>query len=306
MGRGNRQQQQDRGASNDFGKANGGRQQGGHKSGPQDTAPLPKKEELIAAIKKQLETIQDAHGTLNIGGEVLNPTVNQKKLMNLIENKDIVFVNGPVGTGKTFWTCFAALKGLAEGKYNHISLTAPAVEAGERLGFLPGTKDEKMEEHVNQILESFDDLIGKGRRIQMQQAGLIEIAPHAFNRGRTYKHTLYILDECQNATAKNLMTSIGRLGFKSTLVYMGDDRQNDRTSRTSAYVPFVARFTKAAYAAEIGSVTMGKEDVRRHPLLAKIVANDDDRALEGFEDDQDSALGKAGPRSLPGPSHSLS
>jgi len=291
MGRDNRQQQ-DR-ASNDFGKANGGRQQGGHKSGPQDAAPLPKKEELIAAIIKKIAAMQDDHGTLHTNGENLTPTANQKKLLDLIENKDVVLVNGPVGSGKTFWTCFAALKGLAEGKYHHVALTAPAVEADENLGFMPGEMENKMESHVNQLLESFDDLVGKGFRIQMQQTGLIEIAPHAFNRGRTYKNTLYILDESQNASARQLITSLGRLGHKSTFVYMGDARQNDRTSGKSAYVAFVDRFSDAAYAREIGTVTMGKEDVRRHPLLAKIVERDDDRPLEGFENRNDSKIRSA-------------
>jgi phosphate starvation-inducible PhoH-like protein len=292
-------------AGDAFGQANN-KGNGRHRSGPQDAAPLPKREELIGAITNKLAALQDGHGSLNISGEVLAPTANQKKLMSLINSKDIVFVNGPVGTGKTFWTCVAALKGLAEGKYHHIALTAPAVESDEKLGFLPGSKDEKLEEHVNQILESFDDLVGRDFRVQMQQAGLIEIAPHAFNRGRTYKHTLYILDECQNASAKNLMTSIGRLGFKSTFVYMGDDRRNDRTIGRSAYVSFAARFTSAAYANEIGSVTMGKEDVRRHPLLAKIVANDDDRPLEGFENGNDSTIRKSTIRTPSDRGHSLS
>ena len=102
------------------------------------------------------------------------------------------------------------------------------------------------------------------------------------------------------------MTSIGRLGLKSTFVYMGDDRQNDRTIGRSAYVSFTARFTSAAYANEIGSVTMGKEDVRRHPLLAKIVANNDDRPLEGFEDGNDSTIRKSTILTPSDPGHSLS
>jgi phosphate starvation-inducible protein PhoH and related proteins len=296
MSRGNNRQQQDRGSRDDFRSASGGSRQGGrqgsHRSGPQDGPPLPKKEELVAAIKKKLSEIDDGHGTLSIHGETLTPTKNQKTLMGLIGQKDIVFVNGPVGTGKTFWSCFAALQGLAEGKFDHIALTAPAVEADENIGFLPGEMEEKMENHVRQMLETFDEMVGKGFRIQMQQTGLLEIAPHAFNRGVTYKRSLYILDESQNASARQLMTSIGRLGFKSTFVYMGDDRQNDRTTGQSAYVAFSKRFSDAAYAQRIGSVTMGKEDVRRHPLLQMIVERGDDRPLEGFEDRNDSRMRK--------------
>src|SRR6202000_3432279 len=206
MGRGNGRQQQDRGARDDFSHANdSGNRQGGHKSGRQEAAPVPKKEELIAAIVKKLAAMDDGHGTLHINEEVLNPTTNQKKLMNLIESKDVIFVNGPVGTGKTFWTCYAALKGMAEEKYSEIALTAPAVPADEDIGALPGTMEEKMEAHVSQILETFEELVGKGFRTQMQKAGLLQIKPHGFNRGTTYKRTLYILDESQNASARQLM-----------------------------------------------------------------------------------------------------
>lgn len=248
------------------------------------------KAELLSAIKNALP----AYGadSFIMGDEKITATANQKKLMKLIDTKTIVFVNGPIGTGKTFWTCLAALQGLAEKKYNKISLTAPAVEADEELGFLPGNKDDKMSQHVNQLIETIEDLVGKKTCQDLRDAGLIEIAPHAFNRGRTYKKTFYILDESQNASGRQLMTSLGRLGFNSTFVYMGDDKQNDRTARKSAYTAFCARFNQAAYADEIGAVTMGKEDVRRHPLLKKIVERGDDSALEGFEDRKDSKISR--------------
>ena len=293
---GNRFKQQ--GAGREFSRA-----KGGHASGPQDTPPLPKAEELIASIRNKLEKIDDGHGTLHLGEEVLIPTKNQKTLVNLVGQKNIVFVDGPIGTGKTIWACYAALKGLAEGKFRRIALTAPVVEADEQIGFLTGDMNDKMEVHVNQILEAFDDLVGKGFRTQMQQTGMLEIAPHAFNRGRTYKNTIYILDESQNASARQLMTSIGRLGFKATLVYMGDDRQNDRTTGQSAYVSFTKRFSDAAYRQYVGSVTMGKEDVRRHPLLQLMVERGDDRPLEGFEGREDSKVSRR-PGAGPAPSAS--
>ena len=257
------------------------------RSGSNDNAAKPaQKTELLAAIKNALPAFGADRFTL--GEEEIRATPNQKELMRLVKTKDVVFVNGPFGTGKTFWTCLAALQGLAEKKYNKISLTAPAVGADEDIGFLPGTKDDKMAEHVNQILETIEDLVGKQIAASLREAGLVEIAPHGFNRGRTYKKTFYILDESQNASARQLMTSLGRLGHGSTFVYMGDDKQNDRTTGRSAFVSFMDRFNRAAYAEEIGAITLGKEDVRRHPLLKKIVENGDDRSLDGFEDRGDS------------------
>lgn len=234
--------------------------------------------ELLNAVQNRLP----AYGAESffMGEEKIVPTKNQKELLNLLDTKTIVFVKGPFGTGKTFWTCLAGLQGLVEKKYNKISLTAPAVEADEELGFLPGDKDAKMAQHVNQIIETLEDLVGKKTVQDMRDSGLIEIAPHAYNRGRTYKKTFYILDESQNASGKQLMTSLGRLGFGSTFVYMGDAKQNDRTNGTPAFVKFTERFNKAVYASQIGEVTMGKEDVRRHPLLKLIVENGDDRSLD--------------------------
>lgn len=248
------------------------------------------KAQLLSAIKNRLPAFGAFDFTLE--DEKISATQNQKTLVELIRNKDIVFVNGPIGSGKTFWTCLAALQGLAEKKFNKISLTAPAVEADEELGFLPGSADDKMAAHVNQIIETIEDLVGKKLCQNLREEGLIEIAAHAYNRGRTYKKTLYILDESQNASARQLITSLGRLGFGSTFVYMGDDRQNDRTAKASAYVSFTKRFNTTAYADAVGGITMGKEDVRRHPLLARIVANNDDRALDGFEGREDSKIGR--------------
>lgn len=255
-----------------------------------ETDSTPNKIQLLRTLKNALPQ-SNGHSYI-MGAEKLTPSKNQKEIVNLINNKDVVFVNGPIGSGKTLWTCLTALQGLSDGKFEKISLTAPAVEADEELGFMPGGKDEKMHQHVNQILETIDDLIGESRRKAMIECGLIEIAPHAFNRGRTYKKTLYILDESQNASARQLLTSLGRLGFRSTFVYMGDDKQNDRTAGKSAFVAFKNRFTQAAYAEEIGSVTLTAEDVRRHPLLKKIVERGDDGPLDGFEDRQDSKIGR--------------
>jgi len=253
-----------------------------------DGAPLQPKlnrHELIKRVKMILQKNCVDGNYQTCDGESLEPTANQRKLLTTVANHDVTFVDGPFGTGKTIWTVLAGLTGLIEKKFNRIAVTAPAVEAGERLGFLPGDKDAKMFEHVNQILEAFDDWIGKDIRIQLQNTGVIEIAPHAFLRGRTMKKTFFILDECQNASGKQLITALSRLGHDSSFVFMGDNKQNDRTEGDSAFVQFINRFTAPKYleSGYIGHAILGKEDVRRHPLLKMMVEEGDDRPLEGFE-----------------------
>jgi phosphate starvation-inducible PhoH-like protein len=255
-----------------------------------DTGSKIDKNQLIATIKNRLPAIGST--SFKMGDENIVATENQKKLVQLEETKTVVMVKGPIGSGKTFWTCKTALEGLVEGRYRTIALTAPAVEADEELGFLPGNANEKMHMHVLQLLEAIEDLVGKKVCQDLIDSEMLIIAPHAYNRGRTYKKTFYILDESQNASGRQLMTSLGRLGFGSTFVYMGDDKQNDRTTSTSAYVAFTERFNKAVYAEEIGSVTLTKDDVRRHSLLQKIVANGDDKPLDGYESRQDSRINR--------------
>jgi|GEM_PF-1302510 len=264
---------------------NGG---GYHKTSASQPLTKVQRERIIREVENALPAYSSESFPMN--GETITPTANQKKLKELLDEKTVVFVNGPFGSGKTFWTCLAGLYGLAEGKYDKIALTAPVVEADEKLGFLPGDKNDKMKEHVNQIIETMEDLVGKNAVQKMLDGGILEIAPHAFNRGRTYKKTFYILDESQNASARQLMTSLGRIGFGSTFVYMGDAKQNDRTTTQSAYIAFVERFSNAAYADYIGSVVLGKEDVRRHPLLQLIVERGDERALDGFENAHDAKI----------------
>lgn len=244
--------------------------------------------QIIEALRARLPALND---TLKMGDEILTPTKNQRKIMSLIDCKDVVFVSGPQGSGKTVWPIYKALEGLVSGKYNKFSITAPVVEADEQLGFLKGDKNEKMLPHVLQHLETIEDLVGKTLREQLVASEIVEIAPHAFNRGRTYKKTLYLLDESQNASGRQLQTALGRLGIGSTFVFAGDDVQNDRTAGQSAFVKFIARYTQEVYRDRTGHVEMNASDVSRHPLLKLIVERGDDRPLDGFEDRNDSKIG---------------
>lgn len=255
-------------------------------NGAADIDPRANRRQLITDVKTILKQCVNGHNFITVDGEELTPTANQKRQMETIFRNPIALVDGPFGTGKTLWTTYMALQGLVDKKYRRIAITAPAVEAGEQLGFQPGDKDAKMLPYINQILESIDDWVGKDMRVKLQEAGIIEIEAHAFMRGRTFKNTFFILDECQNASGKNLMTAISRLGRESTFVFMGDNRQNDRTSGDSAYVAFINRFTAPKYLESgfVGHAVLDKTDVRRHPFLEMIVNEGDDAPLIGFED----------------------
>lgn len=240
------------------------------------------KAQVLAQLKQQIPFMK-GNTVKTQDGDELCPTANQNNLMKNIAAKPVNFVEGTFGTGKTLWTCYMALKGMTEKRYTRICLNAPAVEAGENIGFLKGSADEKMLPHVNQILEAFDEFIGEDLRKKMQETGLIKIEPHAFLRGRSLKKTFFIFDECQNATGPNLQTALTRLGNDSTFVFMGDSAQNDRTVDEPAFTAFINRYTKPVYNEYTAHSKLQTEDVRRHPFLKLVVEQGDHAPLQGHE-----------------------
>ncbi|QQG35797.1 MAG: PhoH family protein [Micavibrio aeruginosavorus] len=288
--------QQDKGRDEGAKKRSGGsKSEFNRASGSEDETPRMTKAQLLSMLQSRLPKAGTGNEYVTQEKERMVPTDKQKKLMRDVENKDITIINGPFGTGKTIWTCYMALKGLAEGKYNGVVINAPAVEADEKLGFLPGNQDEKMYPHVLQLLESFDDWVGEDLRQNMVRMGLIRIEPHAFMRGRTFKKKLCIFDECQNATAKNLGTAISRLGAGSAMVFMGDDDQNDRTNSRSAFMAMIDLYANNPdYSGEIGYVKFDSKDCRRHPLLQKMIERGDVQKLK------DLASAQAQPQKLAG------
>jgi len=204
---------------------------------------------------------------------------------------DVIVTHGPAGSGKTFWGAYEALKGLAEGRYSRICLTAPAHEAGEQLGFRKGDTNQKMNGFVNQILEHMEDILGNGniaegkeKLKELMSLGLVEIAPHADNRGRNFENTFYLLDENQNALWKQLVTALTRISDGSTFVFMGDDKQNDRTFGKSAYAYFVERCSQPKYDQYIKVVKFDTSDIKRHPLIRQFIEEGDDAAPTGLDE----------------------
>lgn len=244
--------------------------------------PRMTKKQAIALLQTRLAEPGTGNEYVTSEQERMTPTSNQKKILREGRTKDIVMIDGTFGTGKTVWVTRVALEALASGTHNGIILNAPAVDAGEDIGFRPGNTDEKMHGYVNQIFEAIEDWVGKDVCEILFKTGVVKIVPNADIRGLSFKKKICIFDESQNASGKSLMSSLGRLGIGSTLFFMGDNSQNDRTDTESAYVSFMKRFAQnPVYQAEMSYVKMTAEDVKRHPLLSKIVQNNDHRPLEG-------------------------
>ncbi len=193
----------------------------------------------------------------------------QKKYIETINKHDLTFAIGPAGTGKTFLAVSCALKTLLDKKVSRIIITRPIVEAGEKLGFLPGDLNEKMNPYLRPIFDSFITLIGPDKFTQMWENGTIEIAPLAYMRGRTLENAFIILDEAQNTTQEQMKMFLTRFGNNSKTVVTGDITQVDLPNKaTSGLIHAVDVLTGIA---EVGHVVFGGDDVVRHPLVQKIV-----------------------------------
>jgi phosphate starvation-inducible PhoH-like protein len=196
-------------------------------------------------------------------------TVNQRKYLDAIEQNDIVFGIGPAGTGKTYLAMAQAVSFLVAKKVNRIILARPAVEAGEKLGFLPGDLQEKVNPYLRPLYDALYDMLDVERVARYLERGTIEIAPIAFMRGRTLNDSFVILDEAQNTTSEQMKMFLTRLGFGSKAVITGDVTQIDLpTGRMSGLVEAM----KVVHEIEgISFVYFDERDVVRHKLVQQIV-----------------------------------
>ena len=196
-------------------------------------------------------------------------TPKQKQYLEVIAKSDLTFAIGPAGTGKTFLAVSCALKALKDKQTSRIIITRPIVEAGEKLGFLPGDLNEKMNPYLRPIFDSFITLIGPEKFTQLWETGIIEIAPLAYMRGRTLENAFIILDEAQNTTQEQMKMFLTRFGNNSKTVVTGDITQVDLPNKsTSGLIHAVDVLTGIP---EVGFVVFGGDDVVRHPLVQKIV-----------------------------------
>jgi len=194
---------------------------------------------------------------------------NQAAYLKALEERDLVFALGPAGTGKTYLAVAAAVSFMRQRRIERIILSRPAVEAGERLGFLPGDLKEKVDPYLRPLYDALQDMLPEGKLQTRIEQGMIEIAPLAFMRGRTLSHAFIILDEAQNTTPSQMKMFLTRLGEGSRMVVTGDPTQIDLPSGApSGLADAVAKLQGIG---EVATVRFDRSDVVRHPLVTKIV-----------------------------------
>jgi phosphate starvation-inducible PhoH-like protein len=205
----------------------------------------------------------------NRGRSIRPKTANQKRYVDAIEDHTITFGIGPAGTGKTYLAMAKAVSALQAKKVNRIVLTRPAVEAGEHLGFLPGTLNEKIDPYLRPLFDALHDMIDIETIPRMMQSGIIEVAPLAFMRGRTLNDAFIILDEAQNTTPEQMKMFLTRLGFGSKMVITGDVTQIDLPNGQHSGLRVVRDILKGID--DIAFLELTAEDVVRHRLIGDIV-----------------------------------
>jgi phosphate starvation-inducible PhoH-like protein len=183
---------------------------------------------LVADPNASLRALADAGKARSLGRRTVQPkSVNQRRYLDAIETHDMVFGIGPAGTGKTYLAVAMAISALLSKRVNRIILARPAVEAGERLGFLPGTLQEKIDPYLRPLYDALYDMLEPEKVDRYLEKNVIEIAPIAFMRGRTLNDSFVILDEAQNTTTEQMKMFVTRLGFNSKAVITGDVTQID-------------------------------------------------------------------------------
>ena len=227
-------------------------------------------EEEIVEIDKDLicHTLQ---------GKPIKPkTLGQKKYVDAIRNGMITFGLGPAGTGKTYLAMAMAITAFKNNEVSRIILTRPAIEAGEKLGFLPGDLQSKIDPYLRPLYDALYQIMGAESFIKNQEKGLIEVAPLAYMRGRTLDNAFIILDEAQNTTPAQMKMFLTRIGFGSKVVITGDSSQKDLPAGSVSGLDVAVKVVKDIE--DISICTLTSKDVVRHPLVQRIV-----KAYEAYE-----------------------
>ncbi|MEW6502129.1 MAG: PhoH family protein [Thermodesulfobacteriota bacterium] len=242
---------------------------------------------LEASPKAKLKEIFLDKVYITAEQKVVSPkSINQKEYIDNIRHHDIVFGIGPAGTGKTYLAVAMAVAAYASKQVRTIILTRPAVEAGERLGFLPGDLVQKVNPYLRPLHDALNDMLGHGKSADLIEQGVIEIAPLAFMRGRTLNNAFVILDEAQNTTREQMKMFLTRLGFGSKAVITGDITQIDLPEAQKSGLIDAAQTLKGIHGIAMNRFT--DVDVVRHPLVQEIIrayekksAQNTDRAKAG-------------------------
>ena len=238
----------------------------GHDIGPATIESVARVLEHDQSPATVLEDVVWRHRNLRVAPR----SVNQKRYVDAIRSSTVTFGIGPAGTGKTFLAIAMATAALSRREVNRIILTRPAVEAGERLGFLPGDLMAKVDPYLRPLFDALHDMIDAEKVAAHLERGVIEVAPLAFMRGRTLNDSFVILDEAQNTTPEQMKMFLTRLGFGSRMVVNGDISQIDLPRDQKSGLHVVREVLEGVEGVEF--VRFGGEDVVRHKLVQRIVA----------------------------------
>ncbi len=239
--------------------------EGGHEIGPGTVDAVIGALDQAHDVREIFEDVVGRHR----GKKIAPKTVNQKRYVDAIRQHTVTFAIGPAGTGKTYLAMALAVRALSEREVGRIILTRPAVEAGERLGFLPGDMLAKVDPYLRPLFDALYDMLDADRLASYMEKGAIEVAPLAFMRGRTLNDSFIILDEAQNTSPEQMQMFLTRLGFGSKVVVTGDDTQidlpRDQASGLVSVQDILAPIEGIAF------IRFGHEDVVRHKLVQRIV-----------------------------------
>ncbi len=218
----------------------------------------------------KLQDLQRVLARTRKGEEVRAKTFQQKKYIEALRQRDLTFCVGPAGTGKTFLAVVVAVQELLANKFERIILTRPAVEAGEKLGFLPGDLQQKIDPYLRPLYDAINEFIDPEKLPSLMERGVIEVAPLAYMRGRTLNNAFVIVDEAQNTTPSQMKMVLTRLGFNSRMVITGDMTQTDLPTNQQSGLAVATHVLTNVQG--IAFCEFSQADVVRHPLVQRIVA----------------------------------
>ncbi|MCD8292353.1 MAG: PhoH family protein [Prevotellaceae bacterium] len=233
---------------------------------------LLKEETIIDIIKGNTPQAERADNVIvfSVTGKPIIPrSENQLKLVEAFEKNDMLFATGPAGSGKTYTAIALAVRALKNKQVKRIILSRPAVEAGEKLGFLPGDMKEKIDPYLQPLYDALQDMIPAAKLKEYMELNVIQIAPLAFMRGRTLNDAVVILDEAQNATTRQIKMFLTRMGMNTKMIVTGDITQIDLPGAQQSGLVQALRLLKSVKG--IGFVELGKKDIVRHKLVTRIV-----------------------------------
>ena len=226
--------------------------------------------DIIKGRQTKGEAIKDVL-VYNISGQpIKSRSANQQRLIDEYEKKDMIFAVGPAGTGKTYLSIALAVKSLKEKSIKRIILSRPAVEAGEKLGFLPGDMKEKIDPYLQPLYDALEDMIPQVKLQDMMEKNIIQIAPLAFMRGRTLNDAVVILDEAQNTTPAQIRMFLTRMGWNTKMIITGDVTQIDLPRGQKSGLVDAMDILKDID--DISFVNLSGKDIVRHKLVTKIVS----------------------------------